>query len=50
MDNIFQMAFVTREIWELFDNIFELWENVSIKSQNVKKSKPLICKIGRAHV
>ena len=43
MDNICQLEFITREIWELIDQIFELWENVGIKSQKVKKSKPLIC-------
>ena len=43
MDNIFQLAFRTGEIWELIDHIFELWENVGIKSQKVKRSKPLIC-------
>ena len=43
MDNIFQLAFRTREIWELIDQIFELWENVGIKSQKVKNYKPLIC-------
>ena len=43
MDNIFQLEFRTGEIWELTNHIFELWENVGIKSQKVKKSKPLIC-------
>ena len=43
MDNIFPLAFRTGEIWELIDKIFELWKNVCIKSQKVKKSKPLIC-------
>ena len=36
------MEFITGEIWELIDRIFELWENVGIKSQKVKRYKPLI--------
>ena len=43
MDNIFQLTFRSGQIWELIDQIFELWENVGIKSQKVKNSKPLIC-------
>ena len=43
MDNIFQLAFRTGEIWKLIDQNFDLWENIGIKSQKVKKSKPLIC-------
>lgn len=27
----------------MIDHIFELWDNVGIKSQKVIKSKPLIC-------
>ena len=27
----------------LIDDIFEWWENISIKSQKGKKSKPIIC-------
>ena len=43
MDNIFQLAFRTGEIWDLIDEIFDQWENISIKNQKVKKSKPIIC-------
>jgi len=43
VDNIFQLAFRTREIWELINEIFSMWENIDIKNQKVKKSKPLIC-------
>ena len=43
MDNIFQLAFRTREIWGLIDETFERWENISIKNHKVKKSKPIIC-------
>ena len=31
IDNIFQLAFRTREIWELIDQIFELWETLASK-------------------
>ena len=27
----------------MIDEIFERWENISIKNQKVKKSKPIIC-------
>lgn len=30
MDNIFQLTFRTREIWELIDEIFDWWDNMSI--------------------
>ena len=43
MDNIFQLAIRTGEIWHLIDEIFERWENISIKNQNVRKSKSIIC-------
>ena len=43
VDNIFQLAFRTREIWELINEIFSMWENNGIKNQKVKRSKPLIC-------
>ena len=42
-DNIFQLAFRTGEVWDLIDEIFDRWENISIKNQKVKKSKPIIC-------
>jgi len=43
IDNIFQLAFITREICELINNIVSMWENIGIKNQKVKKFKPLIC-------
>ena len=43
MDNIFQLAFRTGEVWDLIDEIFDQWENISIKNQKVRKSKPIIC-------
>ena len=43
VDNIFQLAFKTGNIWKLIDEIFSMWENIGIKNQKVKKSKPLIC-------
>ncbi len=43
MDNIFQLTFRTREIWEQIDEIFDMQENIVIKNQKVKKSKPIIC-------
>jgi len=43
MDNIFQLAFITGEIWELINKIFRMWENIEIKNQKVKNCKPLIC-------
>ena len=43
IDNIFQLAFRTRDIWNLIDDIFSMWEDIGIKNQRVKKSKPLIC-------
>ena len=43
IDNIFQLAFRTGEIRELIGDIFELWENIGIKNQKVKRSKPIIC-------
>ena len=43
IDNIFQLAFRTGDIWNLIDDIFSMWEDIGIKNQRVKKSKPLIC-------
>lgn len=43
VDNIFQLAFRTGEIWELINEIFSMWKNIGIKNQKVKKSKSLIC-------
>jgi len=43
IDNFFQLAFRTGEIWELINGIFNMWENIGIKNQKVKRSKPLIC-------
>ena len=43
VDNIFQLAFRTGDIWRLIDEIFGMWEDIAIKNQKVKKSKPLIC-------
>lgn len=40
IDIIFQLAFRIGEIWGLFDDIFDMWENIAIKNQKVKKSKP----------
>ena len=43
MDKIFQLEFRTGEIWELINEIFEMWQNIGIKSEKVKNFKPLIC-------
>ena len=43
VDNIFQLAFRTGDVWKLIDEIFSMWEDIGIKNQRVKKSKPLIC-------
>ena len=43
MDNIFQVAFKTGEIWDLIDEIFDRWKNISIKNQKFRKSEPIIC-------
>ena len=43
INNIFQLEFRIREIWELINYIFSMWENIGIKNQKVKSSKPLIC-------
>ena len=43
IDNIFQLAFRTGEVCYLIDEIFNRWENISIKNQKVRKSKPIIC-------
>lgn len=43
VDNIFQLAFRTGEIWELINEIFIMWENIGIKNQKVKRYKPLTC-------
>jgi len=37
------LEFRTGHIWELIDEIFDMWENIAIKNQKVKKSKPIIC-------
>jgi len=37
------LAFRTGDVWKLIDDIFSMWENIGIKNQKVKKSKPLIC-------
>jgi hypothetical protein len=43
VDSYFQLGFRTGHVWDLIDEIFTLWENISIKNQRVKKAKPLIC-------
>ena len=43
VDNYFQLGFRTRHVWDLIDDIFTLWEDISVKNQRVKKAKPLIC-------
>ena len=43
VDSYFQLGFRTGQVWYLIDEIFTLWENISIKNQRVKKAKPLIC-------
>jgi len=32
IDNIFQLAFRTGDIWELINEIFSMWENIGIKN------------------
>ena len=43
VDNIFQLAFRTGDVWRLIDEIFGMWEDIAIKNQKVKKSKSFIC-------
>ena len=43
VDNIFQLEFRTGEIWDLINEISSMRENIGIKNQKVKRSKPLIC-------
>ena len=33
------MAFRVRKTWDLVEDIFSMWENISIRNQKVKKSK-----------
>ena len=40
MDNIFQLTFRTGEIWELIDDIFDMWENIAIKIIRLKILNP----------
>jgi hypothetical protein len=42
VDSYFQLGFKTGQIWDLVDEIFNLWENIGIKNQKVRKYKPLI--------
>ena len=32
IDSIFKLAFRTREIWELINEFFIMWENIGIKN------------------
>ena len=32
VDNYFQLGFRTRHVWDLIDEIFTLWKNISIKN------------------
>ena len=32
VDNYFQLGFRTGQVWDLIDEIFTLWENISIKN------------------
>jgi hypothetical protein len=43
VDNYFQLGFIAEHVWDLIDEIFTLWENISIKNQRVKKAKTFIC-------
>jgi hypothetical protein len=43
VDNYFQLGFRTGHALDLIDDIFTLWENISIKNQRFKKARPLIC-------
>ena len=36
VDNYFMLAIRMRPIWDLINEIFNMWENIDIKSQNVK--------------
>ena len=38
MDNIFHLGFRCGDIWELINEIFDMWENIAIKNQKVKNS------------
>ena len=39
VDGYFQLAFRVGKTWDLVEDIFSMWENISIKNQKVKKSK-----------
>jgi hypothetical protein len=39
LDNNFQLGFITGQVWDLIDDIFTIWKNISIKNQRVKKAK-----------
>ena len=38
-DSWFQLAFRSREVWELQDHIFSMWERKEVKGQRSKKAK-----------
>ena len=38
-DSWFQLAFRFREVWELQDHIFSMWEKKEVKGQRSKKTK-----------
>lgn len=38
MDNYCQLGFKIGQRWDLIDDIFSLWENISIKNKKVKKN------------
>ena len=39
VDNYFQLAFRMGPIWDLIKEIFNMWDNIGIKNQKVKKIK-----------
>ena len=39
VDNYFELAFRMGPIWDLIEQIFNMWDNIGIKNQKVKKIK-----------
>lgn len=43
VDNFFQLVFKSEKTLSLIDMIFNMWENISVKNQNIKKYESLTC-------
>ena len=40
--NYFLLAFRMQPIWDLIDDIFNMWESIGIKNQKVKRNKVVV--------